>query len=76
MSQAELNRLTVVMDFAEGRLTARQAAQMRLRPTRNGIFPDPPVEFIVLSGLRSEPCTATLASFAGLRSQAVLFNSS
>ncbi|WP_262031497.1 helix-turn-helix domain-containing protein [Microvirga sp. Mcv34] len=28
MSQAELNRLTVVMDFAEGRLTARQAAQM------------------------------------------------
>ena len=28
MSQAELNRLTVVMDFAEGRLTAPQAAQM------------------------------------------------
>jgi hypothetical protein len=28
MSQAELNRLTVVMDFAEGRLTARQTAQM------------------------------------------------
>ncbi len=28
MSQAELNQLTVVMDFAEGRLTVRQAAQM------------------------------------------------
>jgi transposase len=28
MSQTELNRLTVIMDVAEGRLTARQAAQM------------------------------------------------
>jgi hypothetical protein len=37
MSQAELNRLTVVMDFAEGRLTARQAAQMlRLTSARRG----------------------------------------
>jgi hypothetical protein len=27
MSQTELNRLTVIMDFAESRLTARQAAE-------------------------------------------------